>query len=462
MSKHFVPKQENQFEENLILSGIIKFGRDGFADCCDLVKPDTFSDFLKQVVFTSMEKVFSEGNPITITSVFQNAGLPDNRYQEVKEILSGDCFDIKDIRPAALTLRKRRLKEDAINIHRECINRLSDFDGTEPTSKIISCGEKALFDLIAKASYNDNSNPTKIKDVVRGMVTDWMDNPVQNVGIPLPWPKFNNSIGGGLRSGVHLVGARLKVGKTSIGLMTAIHAATQFGMPVLILDTEMLIKDVLPRMVANISDVEINHIERGLFARDEFRKKCVFNAIDTLEKSNISHRNVGGYEFNDIISTIRRWIYTDVGLQDNGEANPMLVIFDYFKVMNARELVNINESQALGFQIGQLVDFSKKFNFPCLSFCQLNRDGIAREDSAAVGGSDKLAQIANSLSIFKKKTADEIKNDGEANGNRKLITTDSRYGGEHEFDSQYISMMMKKESCILQEVAFERKQDVEL
>lgn len=461
MTKHFVPKEVNNFDENLILSGIVKFGRDAFADCCDILKGDNFGDYLKQVIFGAMNNAFEEAVPITITSVFQRSGLSDDRYDEVKAILSNDCFDIKDIRPAALKLRKRRLKQDAIAIHRKCINDLDNLDLSEPTSKIISYGEKALFDLIAKASFVDNSSPIKIKEVVRTMVNDWMNNPTQNVGLPLPWPKFNASIGGGLRSGVHLVGARLKVGKTSLGLMTAIHAAT-LGVPVLILDTEMMIQDVLPRIIANMSEVEINTVERGLFAKDEFKKKCIFNSVETLEKMNICHRNVADYDFDDIVSTVRRWIYTDVGLRDNGEANPMLLIFDYFKVMTARELINCNESQALGFQINKLVGFSKKLNFPCLSFCQLNRDGISREDSAAVGNSDKLAQLGNSLSIFKKKTKEEFLKDGPENGNRKLITTDSRYGGEAEFASQYISMNMKKESCILQEVNFEHGKDKEL
>lgn len=460
MTKHFVPKVENQFEENLILSGIAKFGREAYADCCDVVNVNIFGDFLKNVIFGAMSSTFSEGVPINITSIFQRTGLPDSRYQDVKDILSNDCFDIKDIRPAAIKLRKKKLKEDAITIHRECIDKITQLDGTEPTSKIIACGEKALFDLIAKASYNDDSGPTKIKEIARELVNQWMDSPTQNVGLPLPWPKFNESIGGGLRPGVHLVGARLKVGKTSIGLMTAIHAA-QLGIPVLILDTEMQIKSVLPRIIANMSEVEINIIERGLFGKDEFRKKCIFQAVSALESMNICHRNVADYDFEDIVSTIRRWIYTDVGLKSNGEANPMLVIFDYFKVMTAKELATCNETQALGFQISKLVGFSTKFNFPCLAFAQLNRDGISREDSAAVGSSDKLAQLANSLSIFKKKTETEISKDGVENGNRKLITTDSRYGGEVEFTSQYISMQMKKESCILQEVNFDRKEDAE-
>ena len=267
MTKHFIPKIENQFDENLILSGIAKFGRDAYEDCCDIITADTFSDFLKNVVFGAMTKAFAEGVPINVTSVFQRTGLADSRYQEVKELLSHDCFDTKDIRPAAVKLRKKRLKDDAITLHRECINNILQLDESESTSKIISCSEKALFDLIAKASHSDEGGPIKIKDVARSMVEDWMNSPTQNVGLPLPWPRFNESIGGGLRPGVHLVGARLKVGKTSIGLMTAIHAA-RLGIPTLILDTEMMIKSVLPRIIANMSEVEINVIERGLFAKD--------------------------------------------------------------------------------------------------------------------------------------------------------------------------------------------------
>lgn len=450
--KHFVPFAQKQFDENLILSGIAKFGKDAFADCCDILKPEHFNTFTNQVIYGAMQKIFAGGMPFTITSIFQQTGFPDEKYEEVKAILNNDCDSLGEVRPVALSLRKKRLKEDAINIHRAAINKLMALDESEPTSKFISCGENALFELIAKASVDTDGSPVKIEEIVRKQVTEWMENPVQNVGLPLPWPKFNQSIGGGLRSGVHLVGARLKVGKTSVGLMTALHAAT-LGIPTLILDTEMMIVDVLPRMIANLAEVEINAVERGLFAKDEFKKKAVFNAVNLLESFRISHKSVGGYEFDDIISTIRRWIYTDVGLTDSGQANPMLVIFDYFKVMSARELATINESQALGFQISKMVDFAKKFNFPCLSFAQLNRDGIEREDSAAVGSSDKLAQIANSLSLFKRKTEKEILSDGPENGNRKMITTDSRYGGETEFASDYISMMMKKESCILLEVA---------
>lgn len=458
--KHSAETAKKHFDENIVLAGIAKFGREGYAECCDLLNEDMFPTLTHASLYRGMSELFNEGRQFNILSIFQKSGLPENMYEESKIILSSDIYSPNDIRPTALKIKKCKIKENAISIHRNCINELMKLDGTEPISRIIQHSERALFDLVGSITSSTENNPINIGAIARNQVEEWMTHPVQNVGLPLPWPKFNASIGGGLRSGVHIVGARLKVGKTSIGLMTALHAAS-LGIPVLILDTEMMIRDVLPRLLASLSEVEINQIERGVIVKDELKKKKVFNSIEFLEKANIFHRNVGGYDFDEIISTIRRWMYTDVGLRENGEANPMLVIYDYFKVMNAKELTNINETQALGFQVTKLVDFTKKYDFPCMSFAQLNRDGISREDSAAIGNSDRLAQLANSVSLFKRKTEEEIRKDGELMGNRKLITTDSRYGGEMEFASEYINMNMKKEYCILQEVADVRRPDAE-
>ena len=45
---------------------------------------------------------------------------------------------------------------------------------------------------------------------------------------------------------------------------------------------------------------------------------------------------------------------------------------------------NIQEYQALGFQITSLHNLCVKLDIPCLSFVQLNRDGITKESTDAV------------------------------------------------------------------------------
>lgn len=452
---------DNNFEQGVILSGILKYGRDGYVECCDIINDNHFDGYMQKAIFGAYKNIFNNNLPFTLATVFQQLNIPESRFDEVKDTLSFDCEQQEIIRPFAQTLRKKSLIKDGISAHRECINQLGDFDGGESITEILGISEKVLFELIAKVVNAEDTNPIDLGSVAKSMVDDWASNPVQNIGLPMPWPKVNISIGGGLRTGVHLFAARLKVGKSSISVMTAAYIG-QLGIPVLILDTEMQTKNIMPRMLANLSNVRIREIENGMFARDELKKKRVYSAVNALAGTKISHKSISGFKFDEVISTIRRWIYTDVGLRSDGTANPCLIIYDYFKVMDSAELKNAREDQVLGFNISKLVDFANKFDFPCLSFAQLNRDGITKEDSSAVGASDRLAQYANSLTIFKRKEEKEIEIDGPENGNRKMITTDSRYGGEAQGSEDHIHMEMAGEYCTLKEVHFVKKQDRKL
>jgi hypothetical protein len=101
----------------------------------------------------------------------------------------------------------------------------------------------------------------------------------------------------------------------------------------------------------------------------------------------------------------------------------------------------MQEYQVLGFQITKLHNFMVKYDVPCLSFVQLNRDGITKESTDAVSGSDRLIWLCTSFTIFKLKSDEEKAEDNPKNGNRKLVPIVARHG-EGLDDGDYISMKM--------------------
>ena len=112
---------------------------------------------------------------------------------------------------------------------------------------------------------------------------------------------------------------------------------------------------------------------------------------------------------------------------------------------------NIQEYQALGFQITSLHNLCVKLDIPCLSFVQLNRDGITKESTDAVSGSDRLIWLCTSFTIFKAKSIEEVAEDGPNAGNRKLVPIVSRHGAGLD-DGDYINMNMEGSHARLTEI----------
>ena len=95
---------------------------------------------------------------------------------------------------------------------------------------------------------------------------------------------------------------------------------------------------------------------------------------------------------------------------------------------------------ALGFKMQELVNVSIKENVSVLSFVQLNREGITREGEDVIAGSDDIARYCSSFCLFKKKSEEEVAEDGGESGNRKLKPILHRHGGGLEEDFDYVNM----------------------
>lgn len=438
-------------EESSVISTILKNGKDSLLDVIDLISESSFSEIKNKIIFQTCKNLLEKNIEITeaniLLSARDNFDFTDgNLFAKYKESQS---VNSDSLRSMATTLRNKEILIEAINTHKSAIDQLHQLSATASADTIFSISEETLFGLIKQFS-SSQQEIVDVKDVVHDIVSYWETNPTQYVGLPTPWPKFNDSIGGGMRTGVTLIGSRAGVGKTSISINVANFLCEQ-GVPVLILDTEMEIKDVLPRMISNISDVPIRRIETGEFGNVDFEKTTVYKAVEQVQSYDLSYVSIAGKNFNEILSIIRRWVYTHVGINCDGKANQCLVIYDYFKIMDSSDIADMQEYQAMGFQVSKLTDFCKVYDIPCLSFVQLNRDGIAKESSDVIAQSDRLLWLVNSFSLFKIKTLEEIKSDGQESGNRKMITLKSRYGGEHQY-GQYVSMAWKGATCTLREV----------
>lgn len=225
----------------------------------------------------------------------------------------------------------------------------------------------------------------------------------------------------------------------------AMHVAGIQKIPVLNLDTEMSKEDHWNRMLANISGVPIKEIETGKFASDAKKKEAVLKAGAYLKQMPYEYISIAGMAFEEIVSIMRRWIMKSVGLEESGQAKPCLIIYDYLKLMDSGAMgKNMQEFQVLGFQMTGLHNFMVRYGAACLSFIQLNRDGITKEDTDAASGSDRIIWLCSNFTIYKPKTDEEIAEEAgltKERYNRKLVPIIARHGAGMD-SGDYINMKM--------------------
>jgi replicative DNA helicase len=443
--------------ERAVLAGILQHGIDGYVIVSNLITNETFGHSNNQILYKCVEKVISNDQKVDIPSILSAASqlnLSDsiNTPQEIKYIKSLFDFPIskENIFSFAIQIKKfefaRKIKKLTAKIHKD----IDTVTGSESVNEIIQILENPVTDFLREDDGGDT--PEKIGKDINDYVKFLEENKCDIIGIPTGFNRYDEAIGGGLRRKcVDLVSARPKVGKSVFADNVALNVASR-GVPVLMLDTEMSKEDHLNRLIANMSGVPINEVATGKFIDDEDKHEKVLEAIRQIESIPYSYISVAGKPFEQILNLIKRWVMQEVKNDDYGKTNDCLIIYDYLKLMSSSSITNnIQEYQALGFQITSLHNLCVKLDIPCLSFVQLNRDGITKESTDAVSGSDRLIWLCTSFSIFKIKSPEELAEDGPNAGNRKLVPIVSRHGAGLD-DGDYINMVMNGSHAKLREL----------
>jgi len=328
----------------------------------------------------------------------------------------------------AACVYKLSLARQAVKCAETIVEDINTVNGSEKIDDIIKRIEEPIFQFTGNLNKSNNEM-TQICAGIDETLKAVSETPQDIVGLPTGFTNWDHCIGGGLRRGtIHVIGARPKGAKSFICLNIARNVA-DMGIPVLYLDTELTQAIQMNRLIGLVSGVETNRIETGKFSIIEEENQAVLSCKEQLKNMLITHCNIAGQSMEAILSYARRWIVKEVGLNDNGQANPCLVIYDYIKLMDDDGLKrNVAETQLLGFMMTCLHNFALKWDIPALVTAQLNRDGVEKEGGEVAAGYDRILWLCSSFTILKNKLQEELVDDPHSNGSKKLVVTDTRFG----------------------------------
>lgn len=438
--------------ERAVLAGICKYGEDAYLDVADIIQESSFTIDSNALIYKCLKHLCeNEQNPsIDVASIYavaQEVGVSNffvkkEEVQHLKAILDFPV-SLENVRKFAAKIRKLEIARLLRKQLEQAGDKLLEINGSESIASILGVAEDAVFNFSSLLNDTDN-NPVSIGKDIDEYIQSLEENKVDQVGVPTGFPIYDQAIGGGLRKGtVNVIAARPKTGKTLLSDNIGFYIASKHKIPVLNMDTEMNTVDHVNRVLGMMTEVEINAIETGKFAESADKKLKILNAAKELKSTKLFYKSIAGKPFEEQLAIMRRWILKEVGLNDNGTAKECVIFYDYLKLMDSQGMnQDLKEYQILGFMMTSLHNFAVRYQVPIVAFIQLNRDGITKESTDTASGSDRIIWLCSNFTIFKRKSDEEIAEDGPSNGNRKLVPLVSRHGGGLD-DNDYINCYMK-------------------
>ena len=187
-------------------------------------------------------------------------------------------------------------------------------------------------------------------------------------------------------------------------------------------------------MAAAQTQVPLWYLETGNWRKNEEMYARVRDYQENFKGKYDNHQyyhyHVRNKTVDEVCSIIRRW-----HMQHVGRGNPCVIAYDYVKLTGEKVDRNWAEHQAIGEKIDKLKRISEELSAPIITAMQLNRTGergranSVVDDASAISLSDRLQWFASFVAIFRRKSPEEISQEGREFGTHKLIPLATRFQG---------------------------------
>jgi replicative DNA helicase len=180
-------------------------------------------------------------------------------------------------------------------------------------------------------------------------------------GVPTGFVGLDNKLSGLQKSDLIILGARPSLGKTTLALDIAKHAATKGNSTVGIFSLEMSREQVVDRLVANEANVPLWHIRTGRVSEDE--QAQIVHACDNLSHAKIFIDDTPSPNVLQMKAMARR-LQMEHGLD--------LIVVDYLQLIASRR--NSDNMVAQVTEISRsLKGLARELDVPVLALSQLSR-----------------------------------------------------------------------------------------
>jgi replicative DNA helicase len=416
-----LPQYDSESEE-LLLASLIQNGISALLSIepFDIRDSDFFSeengglfDVLKQYI-----EVHTPDSVATSSIKLQAKQLNLEVNPDYVDSLSNIVLSSKDVDSCARIVKSCSLMRQCVARTSKLLNSSKELQPNSKYEDIIQLYDSAQHDF---SEILFNIKASEFQHIYSGL-QDLLNDIVigkKKVGIVAQkFPKLMSAWGGSIRRGsLNIVSGKYKQGKSSLCLAITEDIATQ-GIPTVYIDTEMGRGYQGMRLLAQRTKVPLKRIEYGSWINDPSDQKKVEQELQSYLKFPFDYLCVSGHELMQIIYTIKKWMFSRVSRDENGNLKDCLIAVDYLKITSDKDYRSGVAEWQLVYEIAtKLHDLAQTLNIPILLAIQLNEEGQAAQ-------SKRIDWVCSNRVIIQDKTIEERKVEPS---NKKLTCPFSRF-----------------------------------
>lgn len=380
-----IPPHSIEAEQSVL--GSLMLDKDAIIKVADLVKVGDFYKDTHNTIYTAMLELYEEREPIDVLSL--SSKLEDKKQLEK---IGGSSYltSLVNTVPSASNITHYAKVVQRKATLRRLITTASDivelgYKESEDIQKVLDEAEQKLFGVSQKYIKQDFIPIKSVLESAFNRIDELHRGEHQFRGIPTGFADLDNILSGLQKSDLVILAARPSIGKTTLALDIARHAAVKEKVPVGIFSLEMSSDQLVDRMIAAQSGVDLWRLRTGRLKTDgennDFQK--IGDAMGILGDAPIFIDDAASANVMEMRTMARR-------LQ--AEHNLGLIIIDYLQLMEGRGSENrVQEISEISRALKQL---ARELNIPVLALSQLSRAVESRSPQIP-----KLSDLRESGSI---------------------------------------------------------------
>lgn len=384
-----IPPQNIDAEKSLL--GALLIDKEAIIAVTDMVDKDDFYQNSHRDIYEAMEALYSKNDPIDILTV-------SNRLQEQKKLegIGGRSYlaELSNTVPTSshvvqyATIVERKATLRKLLAAAERITKLGYQEDADDVSSLIDEAQQHIFSVGQKHLKSTFTDIRTVLNDAFERIDDLHKDKGKLRGVPTGFSQLDNLLGGLQKSDLVILAARPSVGKTSLALDIARHAAVKGKHAVGMFSLEMSKEQLVDRVLCAQAGVDLWKMRSGNLSdkpgSDDFPR--IGHAMGILSEAPIYIDDSPGNTVMHIRTKARR-LKAEHGLD--------MIIVDYLQLMNShRKNGSDNRVQEVAEMSRGLKGIARELDIPVLALSQLSRAVEQRKPAIP-----KLADLRDSGSI---------------------------------------------------------------